>query len=195
MSLLIPQTSRARRAALSLLFSVFGLLMLIAAAGYGLYQSSELRGQVELQEKNLSALESEADALQREVETIRDGSISALINAGFIEAKAIAVPTDETTVVGGETLPDYNFIVWLDVPFARKADIREVIYQFPDPSFLEKEQISSEPSNGYAVGYLGWGDLPLVPIKIIPDDAGAEAGRIDFPMRSRLRIIRDDGNR
>jgi len=194
MNALIPQTSRARHAAASLLLSVLGLLMLIAAAGYGMSQISHLRTQIQEQEEDLSVLGIEADALLREVEAIRDGSIQDLIEGEFIQAKAIAVPTDQTTVAGGETLPLFNFIVWLNMPYARKADIQEVRYEFPDPSFLDKEQISSEASNGFAVGYVGWGLLNSVPITIVSNDASAENGTIDFPMSTRTQIIVDSEN-
>ena len=186
--------TRARHAAASLVLSVLGLLMLIASAGYGIYQISDLRGQIEEQEEQLSTRRIEADALEQKVRTIRDSSIQELIKEGLVEAKAIAVPTDRTTVVEGTTLPLYNFIVWLDMPYARKADVQEVKYEFPHGSFLNKNQSSSEASNGFAVGYLGWGAMPSVPITIVSRDASAENGTIDFPMGSRTRIITEPEN-
>lgn len=194
MTSLLPQTRRARHAAVSLLFSLIGLLLLVASAGYGMYQIGELRERIDVQKDELSELELQAGELQREVETIRDGSVQKLIEAGYIEAKSVAWETGETTFAVGRTRPLFNYVVWLDVPFARKADILEVKYEFPHPSFIHKEQSSREASNGFAVGYLGWGDLPSVPITIVPKDDGAENGKIDFPMKSRVKIIRDTDN-
>lgn len=194
MTSLLPENRRARHAAVSLLFSLIGLLLLVASAAYGMYQIRELRERIDAQKIELSDLESQAGELQREVETIRDGSVQKLIDAGYIEAKSVGWETDETTFAAGRTRQLFNYVVWLDIPFARKADILEVKYEFPHPSFIHKEQSSREASNGFAVGYRGWGVLRSVPITIIPKDDGAENGKIDFPMRSRVEIIRDAGN-
>lgn len=173
------QTRRARHAVASLLLSVLGLLMLIAAAGYGLDQISKLRGQIDGQENDLSVLKGQAEALQRKVTTIRDGSIQELIEGEFIKARAIGM---RTRPVVGETRKHFNYVVWLDIPYARKVDIQEVKYEFRHSSIIDKEQYSSEASNGFAVGYFGWGALNLVPITIVPKDASAEKGTIGFRM-------------
>ncbi len=59
-----------------------------------------------------------------------------------------------------------NFMLWLDMPSFRKAEIQEVQYKLC-PGFVDRLRISEEPSSSFAIGYLGWGYCPTIDISVI----------------------------
>lgn len=161
------------------------------AIGYSLYALSKVRDETAIKTEEtrtksraVDELIRQVEAARAEVEHIRSGPLSDLI-----VPKAIAVRREGLKDQDGRQL--YNFIVWLDLPYARKAEIREVQYVFGDRSFLRNRHMSVEPSNGFAVGYLGWGAMRQVPITVVP--SRGEAFSLDFPMFDAMTIVDEPG--
>lgn len=76
--------------------------------------------------------------------------------------------------------PLYDFTLWLDIPSNRKKEVASVDYEFDHPTFRQKKQSSSNPKDGFRVGYLGWGCLRSVLVSVHLKDG--TTGAIDFDM-------------
>jgi hypothetical protein len=59
-----------------------------------------------------------------------------------------------------------NYTMWLDFPFLRKNEIKEVHYNFCK-GFIDQKRISKDPSSSFSIGYLGFGYCPTMKIDII----------------------------
>ena len=74
----------------------------------------------------------------------------------------------------GKGRPIYDFTLWVDVPTTLKERIQRVTYTFNNPTFKDKVQESTEPSDGFAVSYRGWGCLNLVTINVFFKDGPSQ---------------------
>ncbi|MDH3845599.1 MAG: hypothetical protein OES69_16795 [Myxococcales bacterium] len=157
-----------------------GVALMAVAIGYSIHTLNLVRNEVAEKKDKREELKSQIELLRTEIEHIRSGPLAELITP-----QAIAIRRDDLSGAGDR--PRFNFLIWLDLPYARKADIKEVRYEFLDPSFLEKKRVSSEPSSGFAVGYLGWGAMTRVPITVVPKEG--EEFIIDFPMHESMQVV------
>lgn len=73
---------------------------------------------------------------------------------------------------GSET--HYDFALWLEVPPQRRDEIRKVEYFFNHPTFVEKTRESTDRSDGFRVGYRGYGALDRVIITLHLTDGTKE---------------------
>jgi hypothetical protein len=53
-------------------------------------------------------------------------------------------------------------------------------YYFEHPSFIDKTKVSTDPSNGFAVSYRGWGALRLVTITVQLNDGTSHSYYFDM---------------
>jgi hypothetical protein len=83
-----------------------------------------------------------------------------------------------------EEKDSYDFSLWLGVPEEQKAGIRRVVYIFNNPTFKQKEYESQQASDGFRIGYRGWGCLDRVIIRIELQSANSH---IDFNMCEALK--------
>ena len=158
-----------------------GVVLFVAALVYGLMEVQRLKGEIEQKEAALAALSSSADSLRAEIDHIMKSPLEELI-----EIKSIGVPRYDLPPAPEGTL--YNFMVGMELPYARKADIEEVRYNFNERTMLNRQPVSREPSNGFAHGYLGWGLLNNVPITVVP--RGDEAAFvINYPLFRNTQLI------
>ena len=164
------------------LLSVFGLALMLIAIGYGLYEIKVVNEAIAEKKDELTELRRQIGPIREEIDHIRNGPLSELVTP-----KAIAILRPGLKDERGRQL--FNFIVWLDLPFVRKADIKQVEYVFGDDSFLRNRHTSSESSNGFAVGYLGWGAMPSVPITIVTNQGPNVSLR--FRMADETKIVRN----
>jgi len=167
------------------LLSLFGFASMIVAIGYGLYMLTIVDDEIKVKKGELAELEGQIASLQKEIDYIRNGPLSELVTP-----KAIAIRRPGLKDQQDRQL--FNFIVWLDLPYVRKADIQQVQYVFGDSSFLRNRHKSSESSNGFAVGYLGWGAMRSVPITVAPNQ-GPEF-TIEFRMFDELTVVSKQGD-
>ncbi len=146
---------------------------------YGSYRLYDLRRNLRGVEAELQSLQKQkADLLEQKEQLEKD--IDKLIvianqsqKSNFSDSVEGVVPKASATPVRGVRTANgdqvYDFQCWLDlsgVPDTQKQRIESVSYEFNDPTMHNKRQTSSDPSNGYAVGYRGWGAFHLVPITI-----------------------------
>lgn len=152
--------------------SVLGIALMAGAILYGFHSLNRIGNEIDTKKAKLTDLAAEIKPLREEVERLRDGPLSDLITPKAIKVLRQGLKDQEERQLS-------NFIFWLELPYARKADIREVRYLFPDPSRLKNLYTSDEPSNGFMVSYLGWGLEPLVQITVVPKESD------EFPVQFR----------
>lgn len=170
------------RAGVAKLLSFFGFALMLIAIGYGLYELKAVDDAITEKKDELTELRRQIGPIKEEIDHIRNGPLSELVTP-----RAIAILRPGLRDERGRQL--FNFIVWLDLPYVRKADINEVEYVFGDESFLRNRHTSSESSNGFAVGYLGWGAMTSVPIKIAQNQGPDVTLR--FRMSDEIEFVRD----
>jgi hypothetical protein len=156
--------------------------MMLIAIGYGIYELKAVDDAITKKKAELTELRGQIDPIKEEIDHIRKGPLSELVTP-----RAIAILRPGLRDESGRQL--FNFIVWLDLPYVRKADIKEVEYVFGDESFLRNRHTSSESSNGFAVGYLGWGAMTSVPITIAQNHGPDVTLR--FRMSDKIEFVRE----
>jgi len=176
------------RAPASRLVAAISLVGMLAALSYGAYQVRVLDTDYQLKSDSLAVLSDLADSLRREVDHIRQGPLNSLITP-----KVLAVPAQrvqcpkEWDGYGRDAnglCRGYGFLLWLDIPYARREDIRGVDYHF-DGLTTSPVRRGTEPSNGFLVGWLGWWPWPTIPIVVEPKVG--QKFTIDFPMEQTMR--------
>lgn len=172
----------------SRVLSFVGLLGMLLAIGYGAVQVRALDADYLVKVDSLSTLGAQADSLRTEVNRIRSGPLESLVTP-----KIVAVPAGRVSCpkawdgYGGDShglCPGYGFLLWLDVPFARRADIREVEYHFTGIT-TSPVRTGSEPSNSFLVGWLGFYPWSTIPVVIVPK-VGPRI-TLEFAMEQSLR--------
>jgi GTPase SAR1 family protein len=78
---------------------------------------------------------------------------------------SLIVPRATSVPVSGTN--NYDFLIWIDVPSFRAAEIKEVEYKWTCKGFVDSVHIGSKPSLGFAFGYRGWGYCPIILIKVL----------------------------
>lgn len=84
--------------------------------------------------------------------------------------------------IAGTDLPSYRFAIWVEGPPEAMQEIVSVEYEFNHPTFKDKVQIGRERTDGFRVGYTGWGCLSIVTVKFKLRNAGDEPPHLDFDM-------------
>jgi hypothetical protein len=170
------------------MLSAVGVAGTIAAIGYGALQVRTLDAEYLVKADSLVALGVLADSLRGEVDRIRSGPLEPLITPRVVAVPASRVQCpaawdgygrDEHGLCAG-----YGFLLWLELPYARRSEIREAAYHFTGLT-TSPVRMGTEPSNGFLVGWLGWWPWPTIPIEVIPKRG--ERFSIDFPMEQALR--------
>src|SRR5262245_23664279 len=80
-----------------------------------------------------------------------------------VQPRATAQPLDTKN---SARQAEFQYSLSVDVPPDRVPEIASVSYEFNHPTFSEKIQTSSDASNGFRIGYRGWGCLSLVVITL-----------------------------
>ncbi len=161
---------------------------MVVAIGYGALQVRTLDEDYRVKSDSLEMLGVQADSLRAEVERIASGPLDSLVTPRIVAVAAGRVSCPKAWDGYGRDAhglcPGYGFLLWLDVPYARRSDIREVDYHFSGIT-TSAVRTGTEPSNGFLVGWLGW-----YPWATIPVDVVLKAGptiSLDFPMEQALR--------
>jgi hypothetical protein len=170
------------------LLTALGVAGMIAAIGYGAVQVRTLDAEYQLRADSLIVLSGLADSLRREVNEIRTRPLSELITPRVVAVPASRVRCPEAWDGYGRDqhglCPGYGFLLWLDLPYARRTEIREAAYHF-DGLTTSPIRTGREPSNGFLVGWLGWWPWPTIPIVVSPK-VGPKF-TFDFPMEQAMR--------
>lgn len=160
----------------SAIMSFIGLVIVIGSLVYSATQLRTLehrRDQLTAEIEKLEARKEQAVAgAALAVRTLQEVTkpISGTL-AEVVHPQVRATPVPGAKAANG--LPLYDFVLSVSVPEGRKSEIREVQYTFAHSSFLNKQQTSTDSSNGFAVSYRGWGCLSLVVIKLMLQNGSA----------------------
>jgi len=79
------------------------------------------------------------------------------------EVKATAIATGKKLPSGR---PEYRFSIFINSPKETLDSIARVAYQFKHEAFKNQEYVSTEASNQFRQGYVGWGCLSNVKIAV-----------------------------
>ena len=183
----IIQNRNVKKGAGAKATSWLGISLILAAIVYGFWDIQRLQSEIEVKQAALDSTKQASELVRQAINRIENSTLAELI-----EVKSIAIARDDLIGANnpstGEPYQLYNFVIWLDLPHGRKADIEEVEYNFNNSSFLNRTPTSTEKSNGFAHGYLGWGLLPIVPITVKPNN-GEQPFVINFPMSSVTTLL------
>jgi hypothetical protein len=155
------------RSVLAILLTLFGATLIILTIYLGVKFNNDLLAIVKAREVKQAALDMKIDKLNEELTLLKYGSISEIIK---IETIAIKLPGRKTQRrnTNGEMVDaqQYDFSYWIAIPNNRKNDIEKVEYRRRGGELLQKVLTGTEPTNGFAASYTGWGCFPEVEITI-----------------------------
>lgn len=174
-----PTPWMARLSHLEKPISAFGLLLFVAVVGYGYRQFADLRKQVHERVSTKAGLDRSLNNLRSEIDRLQHAPVRELVTP-----RAIAVPLQNERDAENKRL--YNFTLWVELPASRRKDIAKVEYHFDHPSYLLKTRTGTDPSNSFAISYLGWGCLQHVSETIVDPQGRQYLPPIDFEMCKAL---------
>ena len=159
----------------SLTIILISALMLLGSVVYSATRLAPLERDIQSNKDEITALEAtkrqlaeSVDASRTELADLR-GNIENLYavkvtkDNTIFELRASSRATDRTSSQG----PLYQFGVFINASESTLEEIQEVTYVFDHPTFRNKTQTSSDISNNFKVGYLGWGCLTSVTAKLL----------------------------
>jgi hypothetical protein len=154
--------------------TVLGLVASIFLIGFNAYKAAELDKQIAQKQAKLKELETAySTALKLANAPVKEIPIFDQIQP---KAKAVTVGAQKDSTGNQQ----YDFTVWLDAPDTIRSQIEKVTYYFDHPSFIDKTKWSTDPSNGFAVSYRGWGALRLVTITVQLKDGTSHSYYFDM---------------
>ena len=172
--------------------SLAAFLLTLGLIGYNTFQVVSLNRQVAGKQRAVATLDQQISQDRAKLAELERSYAKALGLANAtnkdnpawedIKPRARAVPVKGLNSSDGS--PIYDFSLWLETPAALREQIAQVTYQFDHPTFHNKGQIADDPSNGFQVGYRGWGALRLVTIEI--NLRNGKSHRIYFDMLKAL---------
>jgi cell division protein FtsB len=168
-----PPSRLSRLSILEKLISAVGVLALVVAMAYGYHELSVLPEQIQARTQKKADLNRSIDCLNSEIHKLENAPVRDLVTPRAIEVEL----TNQRDPQG---LQLYNYTLWLDMPASRKKDISRVKYFFDDKSMRLKTHLGTQPSNSFAVSYLGWGCFSDVVVTI--DSPGQLFPPIHFDM-------------
>ena len=168
---------------IQLLVAVVALAVTIGVA-ITLPELIETKGNLESEIYDLtstvSGLKSTVGSLANEVAALEERKLEAEASFNAVFGKLAAqesphassrpiVPRADATAVPGifsQGRQNYDYRLWVDVDDGMADNIDKVTYRFDHSTFRNKQQESSQRSNGFSVSYRGWGCLYLVTIEV-----------------------------
>lgn len=100
----------------------------------------------------------------------RPGASAALAPVRPLAAVDIKPVVEAPEVEGKHGI--YDFSISLRIPPEQRDHVRKATYTFNHPTFKRRAQSSTQPENGFRVGYRGWGCLNEVGVTLDLDDGG-----------------------
>jgi hypothetical protein len=183
--------------------TLLGVIIVGGAFLFSLYQLNNLNDRIEEKRAVLDSLTFLSEQKQKQIDVLRantreleqsytelGNAVKASKNQKLERVFAQAVPLIAVTKAHAQAIPNnrvregtrssYDFSLWLEIPPQRTAEVRSVSYEFNHPTFANKRLESSNPADGFRVGYTGWGCLSSVIITLNIRD-GSKA-TLDFDM-------------
>lgn len=158
------------------LISVIGFVFILIGFIYAGTKLQELNGAIkdlnlEIDEKQaeLSRLDSTNKAVELEIESNKATITELVAEINRLTDPKITVKANATELPGifdpkGRQVFDFN--IWVTSSQNTLNRIKSVSYNFNESSFLMKNRESTDSSNGFSVGYRGWGCLSLVVVLV-----------------------------
>lgn len=165
----------ARHSHFSLIFVVVGAIFLVGSVYYSATRLRPLEEEVGRKRAEISRLAEEETVqrqrladMQRQYETLKASTeqlyaVRVTPENKVYELKATAQAT------GGkydDGRPIYNFAVYVKSPQSTLAGIRSVHYRFDHATFRQKDYVSENRAERFAVTYTGWGCLSKVEVTV-----------------------------
>lgn len=159
----------------SLIFVVTGAIFLVGSVYYSATRLSPLEAEIGRKRAEINRLAEEEAAqrkrladMQRQYETLKASTeqlyaVRVTPENKVYELKATAQATGEKY---GDGKPVYNFSVYVKSPQATLAGIRSVHYRFDHATFRQKDYVSENRGERFAVSYTGWGCLSKVDVTV-----------------------------
>jgi hypothetical protein len=185
-------TQLTRNSRVSVTMIIFSAVLLLGSVVYSVTRLAPLEKEVAAKRDEIATLEDtkrqrelEVAAAEQRLANLR-GNIENLYAVrltegdSVFELRASARATDRTSARG----PLYDFSVFINAARSTIDAIERVTYLFDHPTFRRKTQTSTDPSNNFKVGYLGWGCLTNVSAKV--QFESGEESEIKFNMCQSL---------
>jgi len=152
--------------------TVLGAVVVLGTLVFSFLGLRALEAEIDVKTAQREALDLRIAELEQEIDRLQHAPLSELV-----KPDALAVKLDGKTDPRGRQL--YEFSYWLDVPNNRKGEIRVVEYHRRFGESLRDVLVGREPSNGFAVSYLGWGCFPTVDVTIVETTGQKETIQFD----------------
>ena len=168
----LAQLTRSSRVSVTMI--ILSAVLLLGSVVYSATRLAPLEREVAAKRDEIAALEATKRLREREVAEAEQrlanlrGNIENLYAVRLTEGdrvfelRASARATDRTSAQG----PLYDFSVFINADRSTVDSIESVTYLFDHPTFRRKTQTSTDPSDNFKVGYLGWGCLTNVTAKV-----------------------------
>jgi hypothetical protein len=149
---------------------VISAVVLLGSIVYSATRLAPLEREIQTKKEEIASLEVTERKMEESVNAARlelanlRGNIEKLYAVRvteentIFELRASSRATDRTSDQG----PLYQFDVFINGSQSTLESINRVTYVFDHPTFRSKKQTSSDASNNFKVGYLGWGCLTSV---------------------------------
>jgi len=169
---------------------ISGLGFLVIVIGFIIAGSklSELNASIAEKTKEYQQLDSLNVAISHEIESSQEMIAILVEEINRLKDPSIQVKTNATAIPGlkdPQNRQVFDFNLWVTSSQYTLNRIKKVTYNFHESSFMLKNRESTDGSNGFAVGYRGWGCLTGVAVDVEYD--GGETERIYFNMCEALK--------
>jgi cell division protein FtsB len=192
---MINEDKLKKRSLQGSLISVIGFVFILIGFVYAGSNLNKLNVDINQKKAELTKLDSINKAIESEIEsnkiTIENNqtAISELVaEINRLTDPKINVRANSTELKGvldpsGKQIYDFN--IWITSSQNTVNKIKSVSYNFNESSFLMKNRESTDGSNGFSVGYRGWGCLSVVVVIVEYKDGSQE--KLYFDMCEALR--------
>lgn len=149
---------------------------------------SELNNSIAEKTMEFQLLDSINVAISHEIDTNQEMIAQLIEEINRLKDPTIQVRANATAIPGlrdPQNRQVFDFNLWVTSSQFTLNRIRKVNYNFSESSFMLKNRESTDDTNGFAVGYRGWGCLTAVAVDVEYDDGETE--RIYFNMCEALK--------
>ncbi len=155
---------------------IIGVIVLLALIGTSIFAIKLKQNVIKIEEtkQGLEAYKEKSQSILRLMMIGRDTIYERVSDSILDEIlySEITLPIDSLlepkahVTLSNKGSYNRNFVLWVEVPSFRKYEIQEVQYNLCE-GFIDIQRTSTEPSNSFSIGYLGYGYCDEVMVDII----------------------------
>jgi hypothetical protein len=167
--------------------SAVGFLAIVIGFVIAGTKLSELNASILEKTNEYQLLDSLNVAISHEIDTHQEMIAQLIEEINRLKDPTVQVRANATAIPGlkdPQNRQVFDFNLWITSSQFTLNRIRKVNYNFSESSFMLKNRASSDDSNGFTVGYRGWGCLTAVAVDVEYTDGEIE--RIFFNMCEAL---------